>query len=48
MKINRKFEFVVNGEVVDIFEVNRRYDFEMYLDLKSYCEKKGGVVREVK
>ena len=46
--INRKFEFVVNGVTVDTFEVKERIDFEMLLDLKAYCEKKGGKVIEVK
>ena len=46
--INRKFEFVVNGVTVDTFEVKELTDYEMLLDLKAYCEKKGGKVIEVK
>lgn len=47
-EINRTFEFVVNGDVVDTYEVKKRIDYEMFLTFKEYCEKKGGVVREIK
>jgi len=47
-KINRKFEFVVEGVTVDTFEVIEKKDYELFLSLKFYCEKKGGKVIEVK
>lgn len=45
--MNRVFEFVVNGEVVDTLEAKNKKDLQLYLVLKEYCEKKGGIVREV-
>lgn len=46
MKINRVFEFIENGKVIDEFIVNSRRDFEMLLDLKAYAEKRGVIVKE--
>ena len=43
----RTFNFIENGEVIDIFTVQRRIDWELFLDLKKYAEKRGVLVKEV-